>query len=195
MPDDAAAHAAMGPRRPTVAFHVLTAIWAVLAAVMSASIAGAGLMLPLAVVLFGGTLGIAWCFALARAVLDREARGRLTRRAMGAWAVCPLTGLLFVALSFTQWPYELRVRISEPALLRLVEDLDSGRVDASDPGRAGLIFVDYATAEEDCVVFTTESVFLTEYGLVYSRDGRIPNPQHLPLWHLYGRWYTFIRWD
>jgi hypothetical protein len=194
MPDDAAAHAAMGPPRPTATFHALTAVWVVPAAIMSASIAG-DLMLSLVVVLLGGTLGIAWCVALARVLLRREARNRLAWNAMAHWAVCPLTGLLFAVLSFTQWPYELRVRISEPALLRLVEDLDRGRADPGDPGRAGLIFVDYAKAEEDGVVFTTESVFPTEYGLVYSRDGRTPNPRHLPLWHLYGRWYTFIRWN
>ncbi len=193
MPEDASVHAAMGPPRPTALWHVLTGLWAALAAVMSASLAG--FTLPLVVLAFGGMLGLVWCFYVVRVLPDREARGRLTWKAAAAWAVCPLTGLLFAALSFTSWPYELRVRISEPALLRLVEDLDRGRVDPCDPGRAGLIFVDYATAEEDCVVFTTESAFLTEYGLVYSRDGRIPNPQHLPLWHLYGRWYTFIRWD
>jgi hypothetical protein len=84
-----------------------------------------------------------------------------------------------------------RVKLSEPALLRLVEDIERGRAVQGSPGRAGLIFVDHATAEEDCVVLTTESGYLTECGLVFSRTGTIPKPPARHLRHLYGRWYTF----
>jgi hypothetical protein len=40
-------------------------------------------------------------------------------------------------------------------------------------------------------VLTTESGYLTECGLVFSRTGTIPKPPARHLRHLYGRWYTF----
>lgn len=179
-----------GPPRPSARLRALTGVWAVLAAVMSASLGR--LMLPFLVLLIGVTLGVAWCSQLTRVLLDREARGRLTWRAMASWMVCPLTGLLFAALSFTSWPYMLRVKISEPALLRLVADLERGRADLRDPGRAGLIFVDHASVREDCVLLETETGFLTWHGLVYSRSGARPRPPpRTHVRHLYGRWYTF----
>jgi hypothetical protein len=180
---------ANAPPRPSVGFHVSTGVWAVLATLMLASLGR--FLLSGIVVLFGVMLGVAWFFAFARVLVDREARGRLTWKEAGHWAVCPATGLFFVALSFTTWPYMLRVTLSEPALLRLVEDLDQGRANPFDPGRAGLIFVDHAEALEDCVVLTTETGFLTEYGLVYSRDDSPPDASPRWIWHLYGRWYAF----
>jgi hypothetical protein len=156
---------------------------------MTASLGG--FLLPLVVLAFGGFLGVVWTVQLLRVLLSREARGRLTRRASLHWGVCPATGLLFGALSLTPWPYALSVKLGEPALLRIVEDLEQGRANARDPGRAGLIFVDDAQVREDCVLLYTGWGYLTLHGLAYSRDGAPPEPPFARVRHLYGRWYTF----
>ncbi|MFI5404016.1 MAG: hypothetical protein ACHQ1G_13840, partial [Planctomycetota bacterium] len=68
------------------------------------------------------------------------------------------------------------MKLSEPALLRLVEEVEAGRVDGK-PGRAGLIGVRSTSAREDCVLLYTEHGFIfTEYGLARSRDGNRPKP-------------------
>lgn len=182
----APAPAAIVPSRPNAHFHALTAAWALLALIMCASLGR--FMITGVVVLFGAVLTASWCHELVRALFDREARGRLTRGALGAWAIFPLTVLLFAALSFSPWPYVMRVKLSEHALLRLVEDVEASR---ASPGRAGLIFVDDARAVKGCVVLTTESGYLTEYGLVFSQAGTMPKPPALHLRHLYGPWYVF----
>ncbi len=197
MPDDTVAGAVTGPPRPTVVWHVLTALWAIPAALMSASVSP-HFGLVVAVVFSGGLLGLIWCIQLARVLLDPEARRRLAWRAIGAWAFCPATGLLLTALYFTQWPLVLRVKLSEPALLRLVTDIEADRVQVDRPIRAGLMSMHRAAVEEHYVLLYTDHGFIfTEYGLAYSRDGNRPTSSYwgLTFRHLFGRWYIFEERD
>ncbi len=83
------------------------------------------------------------------------------------------------------------MKLSEAALLHLVEEVEHGRANALCPCRAGLIFVDGAQVREDCILLYTGSGFLTLHGLACSRDGAPPKPRLGNARHLYGRWYTF----
>jgi hypothetical protein len=183
--------APLGSPRPTVLWHIFTAAWALMAAPMSASLSPP-FMLMLVAAFFGGALGLIWSVQLLRVLLDREARSRLTRRASVAWAAYPTIGLLLVALFLSQWPFALRVKLSEPALLRLAGEVEDGRTRVGVPCRAGLVSVDSADVRENCVLLFTGAVFLTECGLAYSRDGKPPALGHPWVFrHLFGRWYTF----
>lgn len=66
-------HAPRGPAPP----HLLTAIWAIPAALLSATI-GRGVFAPFGLAILGLALAVVWFSNLARVLLDREARGRLT---------------------------------------------------------------------------------------------------------------------
>ncbi len=169
----------------------MTAAWAIMALWMSASLSP-DLMLGLAVLGIGGLLGLIWTFQVLRVVLDREARGRLTPRAIVAWAICPATGLLLVALVGTQWPVALRVKLSEPALLRLVEDVEARRATVPGTFGVGRVSVEEATVAGNCVILYTGSGFFIDYGLAFSRDGNPPAPEYMRSFrHLFGRWYTY----
>ena len=194
MPEDTVADTAMGPPRPTTTWHVLTGIWAFFAAVMSGRLAP-GLLLGMTVVLSGGLLGLIWCVQFARVLLNREARRRLTGRALASWAVCPATGLFLAALTLSQWPVALRVKLSEPALLRLAQEVEDGRDEVTSGRLVGLMVVDGTVLEESCVLLHTDSgFFFVKYGLAYSRDGDWPSSHYYgttSFRRLFGRWYTF----
>jgi hypothetical protein len=183
-----------GPPQPTALWHVLTGIWACLAAVMSTQLAP-DLLLGTAVLAFGGMLGLIWSVMAARVLLNRDARRRLTGRAIASWAVCPATGLMFAALCASGLPAACRVKLSEPALDRLAAGLEALRTRVDRTTRAGLMFVDEAVVEERCILLRTDSGgFFTQYGLARSRDGSWPASDHYGMTtfrHLFGRWYTF----
>jgi hypothetical protein len=183
---------AAGPPRPTAFWHALTVAWAIPAAVMSASFSPhPGLVF--AVLALGGIMGLAWSFQALRVLLDREALGRLTPRAVAGWAAYPVTGLLLLGLSWSQWPLALRVRLSEPDLRRLAEGVEDGWVQVDRRVGAGLVLVEHAEARADCVMLCTgHGLFLTDIGIAYSRDGDGPSPVgQCRFRHLFGRWHTY----
>jgi len=190
---DARVAAGGPPPRPTALWHWMTAIWALMALAMGASLPP-DLGLVLAVLAFGALLGLIWTVQMLRVLHDREARNRLTLRAAAAWAVCPATGLLLTALVWTGWPIVLRVKLSEPALVRLAEEVKGGRSAVAGRFGTGLVPVYEAHVEGNCVVLSTGVAFLDDYGLAYSRDGRHPAPgdARYRFHHLFGPWYTFV---
>jgi hypothetical protein len=149
-------------------------------------------MLMFAALFFGGVLGLIWSAQLLRVLIDTEARGRLTRRAAVAWAAYPTVGLVLLALFWSQWPFALRVKLSEPAVVRLASEVEDGRTRVGGPVGAGLVSVEWAEVRGNCVVLFTGAVFMTDCGLAYSRDGKPPALGHpWAFRHLFGRWYTF----
>lgn len=176
-----------GPPRPTAVWHVMTAIWALAAALLAVfghRVAAAAVLFPL-----GGVLGLIWCFQAARVLLCREARGRLTPGAMIGWAVYPVTAILLSSLVLSSWIDVLRIRVSEAALLRLVEDVEAGRA-IDRPVRAGLFRIERARIEDGCVLLENNEswVYLSD-GLAFVRRGA-PPPLALAR-HIWGPWWEF----
>lgn len=181
-----------GPPRPTAVWHVMTALWALAAlllAVFGHRFATAAVVLPI-----GGLLALIWCFQAARVLLHRETRSRLTPRAMIGWAAYPATAILLSSLVLSHWVDVLRVRVSEAALLRLVEDVEAGRADFDTPVRAGLFRIEDARIEDGCVLLEVNEswVYLSD-GLAFARRGAPPS---LALSrHITGPWWEFYYLD
>ena len=181
--------------QPTPLWHIFTVGWLVPALLMTARVdPGFGLLGIVA--LYGALLGLIWLVCGALVLLSREARARLTRRAVAAWLAFPAMVLLVALLLHTRWPLMLRVRLSEPALLELVQEARADRRPHEDPRRAGLMFVDHVYAEEDCVFLHTNHGFIfREHGLAYSPDGSEPRGRYMgyrtEFHHLTGHWWTF----
>ena len=178
MPDDAVAR----PPGPGRALLVQTVLWGIATILVVAF--GHTFLLGIPLLLWGFILGIAWlCLAVSRLILGR---GLLDWRGLVAWAA---TGLLLGAACFTQWPLALRVKLSEPALLRLVEEVDAGRATFHRPVRAGLFAIDGGRVEGGCVLLeTNEGWPLASEGIAYVREG---TTQARFSDHLVGRWWAF----
>lgn len=167
-----------------------------------------GLLLFATVVLGGFGLGVVWCIFLAmRYVAWSKARApRRTWRGVLLWGVCPATGLLLTVLYVTQVPLVLRVKLSETAMLELVEGAETaaraeeGSPQVAWPVRAGAMWVQYADVQERCVFLLTNHGFIFHmYGLVYVKGGGRPEGNYMGFRtgyrHLVGDWWTFVASD
>lgn len=178
---------------PSRGFQWATAVWAIMALVVSVSVYSG--WLGLAVVTFGPALGVAWCVHAARRFVPGN-REPVSRRALRAWLFCPLVGLTLVALCYSRLPLVGRVWVSEGALLEVAEKVREDRVSLSG-NRVGLMYVDYVYRSEGAVFFFTDDApIFNEYGLVYTPDGNEPSSRAHAGWmrgydHLYGNWWTF----
>ena len=173
-----------GPGR---AVQILTVLWAIAAVLMAAF--GHTFLLGAPLVLCGLLLGVAWCDLAFRRLILQKGFATLDRRGFVAWAFCPWTGLLLSAVCFTQWGLVLRVKLSEPALLRLVEEVEAGKAHFDPPVRAGLFKIDGGRVEGGCVLLeTNEGWPLASEGIVYVREG---TTQARFSDHLVGRWWAF----
>lgn len=185
----------VAPDRPCKELQVLTILWAPLAGAMSLRVYP-GLLLFAVVFLFGLVLGLFWCaLAWQRFVVHRHVTTRLDRRGRLAWAFCPATGLLLAVLVVTQIPLAVRVKVSESALLRLVEE-SKVRCYFPDGRRAGAMFVNAVEPHRYCCFLVTDvGGLFNSYGLVYSRDGARPDARYggcfTDVKHLVGRWWWF----
>lgn len=139
--------------------------------------------------LWGMVLGIAWCCLAFGRLLLRGGLLKLDRRGVAAWAFCPATGLMLGTVIWcSHWPLALRVRVSEQALLRLVEEVEAGRTRFDPPARAGLFVIDGAYIEGGYVFLeTNEGWPLASEGIAYLREGA--QPWSRP--NLTGRWWDF----
>jgi hypothetical protein len=185
--------AAEGPPRPAALWHILTGIWALLALPVCASLAP-DLLLGMLAFFVGGLLGLAWVIQVLRVISDRDARRRMTGRAALGWAAYPATALLLYVLLTTGVLVHLRVRLSEPALQRLAEEVAAGA--KVDDRWVGLMWIEGAWVSGNAVLLSVGASFMETTGLAYSLDGLPAAPEGHPLTHhLHGRWYTFYYWD
>jgi len=168
----------------------MTGIWALLSLPACAS-PNANPLITVLAFSTGGLLGLIWLVQVLRVVLDADGRQRMTRRAAIAWSIYPATGLLLLFLLMTGLFFEVRVRLSETALERLAAEVTSG-AEVKGTRWVGLVRIEGARMSGNAVLFSTESKFLAEYGLAYSRDGAPPAlPGRPVVSHVFGRWYTF----
>lgn len=183
MTDDEAARAP-GPGR---AVQGLTTLWAVGAVLIA--LFGHTCLLGPPLILCGLLLGIGWCCLAVGRLIVREGILRLGWRGVLVWALCPATGLLLGAVCFSQWPLALRVKLSEPALLRLVEEVKAGRASFDRPVRARLFKIDGGRVDGGCILLeTNEGWPLASEGIAYVPKG---TPRVLFSDHLVGRWWAF----
>lgn len=176
--------------------HLLTALWALAVVLLGAF--GQDFLLVTVGGFFGAILGLAWLVQVARVLLDREARGRLTGGAILAWMVFPATVFVVAALLLSSWPLVLRVKASESALLRLVAEVEAGRTSFAPPVRAGLFLIDGGRIEGGSVLLEwTEGWPMASEGLAYFTAGNLSRPFEgsfpgpVGLKHVVGRWWTF----
>ena len=184
----------VGPR-PRRSIQIATLCWAVvviLAAAFGHTAMGEGAPL----FLFGLLLGLGWCGNL----IVEWGLVRLDWRSAVAWSVCPATLLLLgFFIYFSPWPLVLRVKLSESALLRVVEEVRAGRTRFDPPVRAVLFSIDSARIRNGTVLLdTNESWPLESAGIAYVGDdprwldfGEDGSPPPPFCGSLFGRWSWF----
>ncbi|NEQ74947.1 MAG: hypothetical protein F6K23_19030 [Okeania sp. SIO2C9] len=103
--------------------------------------------------------------------------------------------LLVLCIVFTFPRGTTRLKLSESSLLKCVENLSSCRGNS----RIGLFYV-YGTPrrEMECTFFMTDTMFLSEWGLVYVPSGEeecVENYQSLGYVgeKIYGNWWRYFR--
>ena len=185
--------------RPDREAQILTLLWAaaaLLATAFGLTSGFGGILL----FLFGVLLALAWCVVAFGRLVVEWGLPRLDWRSTLSWTFCPATVLLLgIFIYYSPWPLVLRVKLSEPALLRIVEEVRAGRTHFDPPARAGLFSIDCGSVRNGTVLLdTNEGWLLDTEGIAYvgddprwlefGEDGSPPPPFR---GRLAGRWCWF----
>ena len=157
--------------------------------------------LALLVILFGLPLGMLWVlrFLVTSAVegLQTVKTPRDTWPYLRAWAFTPLVGLIGIGLAMTDWDLVLRLHLSEPYLMRLVEYkmTHDNQVADRKPRFAGLFLVHSMENHEGVILLGTGRAYLDRNGLAYTGDTEPPFiGSRWEFTYLHNGWWRFD-WD
>jgi hypothetical protein len=169
---------------------VATVLW-LFVAVENFSDVSLNLIILALLCVFGMVLAMAWAswtFCLAKGLVRLRSRFELAQ-----WAFVPLAGLLGVILLMVDFDLDLRLRLSEAALLRSIAERSPIReVDIRDnPRRVGLFWFESIDGRDGCILMRSNDAF-EEGGLIYCMNGRPPqwSPEY-SFRHVRGPWWLY----
>lgn len=178
------------PKPWRIVLVVSTTIW-LLVAVETFSDVALNLIIMVLLFMSGMMLAIAWAFwtfGLTNGLVRLRSRVEVAQ-----WAFVPLVGLLGVVLLMTDLDLDLRLRLSEAALLRCIaERSPKNEVQYRDNAcRVGLFRFESIDDRDRCILMKSSDAFL-EGGLIYSTIGRPPewSPEY-SFRHVRGPWWLY----
>lgn len=138
---------------------------------------------------------LAECCRLVRQIFTASSRGFHDElRTFFSWAIWPATMILMVVLSFVPLLLAVRVQMSEPALVGLIDDFgarNQQRMEVN--GKVGFLTVAAVIKEKDHICLVTERFEdLDSAGLAYVPGSR-PPVEHWAGRHIYGPWWKWRR--
>lgn len=107
-----------------------------------------------------------------RAQLDHA---EVVRPARARWCVLPICALLLVSASVSDWPLQLRFRLSRPALETAAHAHLAKAAGNRKPGWVGLYYFDHVLEDEAGVGFMKSGGFWQCAGFFYSPSDTLPS--------------------
>jgi hypothetical protein len=144
-------------------------------------------------------LAVLWCAVLLPAAdrIWRESAGSRLRRIAAILLPLPAAGVALIVLTNMYVHYEVRLKLSEPALNEHIDDFNAGRITPPDQ-LVGLFSVESTYRAGDCVMLRLDGGRFNETGLAHCEGGRPPEwagggrgIRPLLLDHLYGNWWRY----
>jgi hypothetical protein len=107
------------------------------------------------------------------------------------WLSVPMVGILACVLLASDWPFALRVALSERALQRHVDAFPRDTPPDRVPRWVGLLHVNETEESDGAVFIYTSTSYLNRHGVAHIPPGSNPMLKIVRRQHLYGDWYKF----